>query len=325
MEVVKNLFGAKAQFVSSVNGRVLKASKLYNNPMSLLVFQKLVHAYAIRKHKKSVPFLAGGVYHGCKNAGSHARDSLFIKDGTSKNKWNKVDGFRAFSLVTNKVFVSPRTMATHLYKFMGYGAVGDNVPLRELKQQITLWKGANKMPYIEVKDVYGGEVGVGVEGGGGSANKKLTKQAFTDPMRKLTTSLESLHDALKDENCDLASKRLTKDVTGAFNNIVQLVSFNGRPSYGSDDDNDEEEEWEDESSEASEENDANEIAKKSEVGGEDESSESSESSSSDDNDSEAAKQSKVGDGDASSDGSSDGNGTTNVNNSQDSDKWPTNN
>ena len=138
MEVVKNLFGAKAQFVSSVNGRVLEASKLYNNPMSLLVFQKLFHAYAIRKHKKSVPFLAGGVYHGCKNAGSHARDSLFMKDGTSKNKWNKVDDFRAFSLVAIKVFVSPQTMATHLYKFMGYGDVQDNAPLRELKQQITL-------------------------------------------------------------------------------------------------------------------------------------------------------------------------------------------
>ena len=240
MKVVKNLFGAKAQFVSSVNGRVLEASKLYNNPMSLLVFQKLFHAYAIRKHKKSIAFLAGGVYHGCKNAGSHARDSLFMKDGNSKNKWNKVDDFRAFSLVTNKVFVSPQTMATHLYKFMGYGTVRDNTPLRELKQQITLWKGANKMPYIEVKDVYGGEVGVGVEGGGGSANKKLTKQSFTDPMRKLTTSLESLHDALKDENCDLASKRLTKDVTGAFDKIAQLVSFNERPSYGSDDNNDEE-------------------------------------------------------------------------------------
>ncbi len=77
-------------------------------------------------------------------------------------------------------------------------------------------------------------------GGGGSANKKLTKQAFTEPMQKLATSLESLHEALKARKCSLAYKMLQKDVTGDFNKIADIVGYNGRPTYSSEVDNNQE-------------------------------------------------------------------------------------
>ncbi len=92
---------------------------------------------------------------------------------------------------------------------------------------------SQKMQYIAVEDACGGEVGVGVGGaGGGSNNKKITKQAFTDSMQKLATSLKLLHYSLKVGNCNLASERLKKDVTGELNKISELVSYNGHPSYG---------------------------------------------------------------------------------------------
>ncbi len=108
--------------------------------------------------------------------------SLFFKDGNNKKKYYKVEDFRDFSFVSNKVFISPQAMAVHLFKFMGCATAQDNVSLREVKFQITACKGANKMPYIKVKDIYGRELRVGVIGEGGSINKNLTKQAFTEPM-----------------------------------------------------------------------------------------------------------------------------------------------
>ncbi len=62
--LAKNMFGIKASFVSTVNSCVLETIKLYSKPRSLLVFLKLFLAYAIKKHKKTEPFLAGGVHHG---------------------------------------------------------------------------------------------------------------------------------------------------------------------------------------------------------------------------------------------------------------------
>ncbi len=78
--LANNMIGCSALFVSSVNTRVLATNKFYGKPRSLLVFIKLFLAYAIKKHKKTVPFLAGGVYHGCKRNADHARESLFLKD-----------------------------------------------------------------------------------------------------------------------------------------------------------------------------------------------------------------------------------------------------
>ena len=119
---------------------MLDAIKLYSNPRSLLVFQKLCHTYAIKKHKgKRVPFLAGGVYHGCKGTGiTHSHDTLYMKHGVRGNDLIKVDDFRAFSLVTNKVFLSPQALAAHLYKFMDCGTVQEHAPLHELRQKFTL-------------------------------------------------------------------------------------------------------------------------------------------------------------------------------------------
>ena len=60
-DLASNMFGSSASFVSSVNLRVLKTIKFYAKPRSLLVFLKLFLAYALKRHKKTTPFLAGGV------------------------------------------------------------------------------------------------------------------------------------------------------------------------------------------------------------------------------------------------------------------------
>ncbi len=57
--VAKNMFGSKESFVLSVNGYVLETIKFYSSPRSLLLFLKLSFAYAIKNHKKTVPFLLG--------------------------------------------------------------------------------------------------------------------------------------------------------------------------------------------------------------------------------------------------------------------------
>ena len=59
-------------------------------------------------------------------------------------------------------------------------------------------------------------------------------------MKKLATSLEVLHKAIEEEDWDQAKARLRKDVTGQFIKIAEIVNYDGRPCYGSEDDNDEE-------------------------------------------------------------------------------------
>ena len=78
-KIAKSMFGSKAAFVSTVNGRVLESIKIYSNKRSVLGFLKLFHAYAIKMIKRDdTPFLAGGAYHGCKTPGVHPRHSLWL-------------------------------------------------------------------------------------------------------------------------------------------------------------------------------------------------------------------------------------------------------
>ncbi len=64
-------------------------------------------------------------------------------------------------------------------------------------------------------------------------------------MKKLATSLESLHEALEDRKWRVADDRLRKDVTGQFTKIADMVGYAGHPSNGSDDKSDEEDDKED--------------------------------------------------------------------------------
>ena len=104
--------------------------------------------------------------------------------------------------------------------------------VRELKRHFASWKKANdNEPYIEVRDVYGAEVGGGMEGAGGdNKQKKVTKQVFTDPMDKLASYLKTLHAALRGRDCDLATRTLEKDVTSKFKTIVDIVNLTDSPS-----------------------------------------------------------------------------------------------
>ena len=93
--------------------------------------------------------------------------------------------------------------------------------LQLLKHDVAAWKVINKSPYIEVKDIYGGDGGAGEGGGGGTLNKRLTNQAFAKPMAKLATLLESLHEALRTNNYSTARERLMDGVNTQFIEITE--------------------------------------------------------------------------------------------------------
>ena len=155
-----NMFGPKG-FVSAVNRRELGAIKCYNRPRSLLVFLKLLHAYAIKNFKKTQPFLSGGLYHGCKNPGGYYRDSLYVKDKDDKQILIKVDDFKFFALATNQAFVSPRTMAAYLFNFKGPRNLQNHHSISYPKRQIHTWKAHNEEgPYIRVTDTSSDNDGV---------------------------------------------------------------------------------------------------------------------------------------------------------------------
>ena len=117
--------------------------------------------------KRSVPFLAGGLYRGCKGGVDYARDRLFLKDKDNNKRSNKVKDFGEFALTTNNVFISPQAMANYLFKFKGSCSVKENETIRELKRNITAWKDANgNNKYIVIKHQSGNDVGVGMGRGG---------------------------------------------------------------------------------------------------------------------------------------------------------------
>ena len=84
---------------------------------------------------------------------------------------------------------------------MGPGPAQDK-QLRAMKLCFSNWRKANNnKTYVKVRDICEAEVEDRMGGAGsGSKPKKLTKQAFAGSMDKLTTSLESLHAALKGES-----------------------------------------------------------------------------------------------------------------------------
>jgi hypothetical protein len=178
--IAKSMFGSKASFVSSVNGRVLMKISFYSNPRSVLRFLKLFHAYAIKKIKKSnTPFLVGGSYHGCKELGVHARDSLYLKTNDDRTKYRKVEDFKDFALVSNKVYLSPRAMAAHLLRQTS-NTESDIMLVENLKREVTGWKRSNTLPYINVRDNSSlGEGGEGLGGGGGNGANKNSLNSYS--------------------------------------------------------------------------------------------------------------------------------------------------
>ncbi len=95
-----------------------------------------------------------------------------------------------------------------------------------------------------MKDLYTGESELesGTGGGGGNTNKKMRKMDFRKPMENFTSSLETLNNALEDEDFALASKTLHKYVTDKYTNISALVGFESRTNYSCREASDEEEE-----------------------------------------------------------------------------------
>ena len=156
--------------------------------------------------------------------------------------------FGEFALTTNNVFISPQAMANYLFKFKGSCSVKENETIRELKRNITAWKDANgNNKYIVIKHQPDNDVGVGMGGEVGShANKKLTKQAFKQPMKNLASSLEMLYKAIHNGDLDAADTRLKEDVTQQFKKIAEIVNYAGRPCYGTEEDNEEEDDDEEE-------------------------------------------------------------------------------
>ena len=183
----------------------------------LLAYLKMLGVYHIKRNKKSGPFLSGGKYYGVKKPQENLRDSLFLRTNSSRKIWKKLTKFDEFSIVTTNSFLAPQDLAAYIFKGVGDDPNKNNTPLITLKHHFTAWKKTNKLPYITIKDIYGSEGG-GEFGGGssGSRHKKLTKQAFIDQLTKLAGSLETLNQALRDENIALATQRLQGDMTNRF-------------------------------------------------------------------------------------------------------------
>ena len=91
----------------------------------------------------------------------------------------------------------------------------------------------NKGSYAEVKGINSAEPegGIGTDGNAGKEAKKTKKMDFTKQMENITSSLQTLHNALLDRNTQLAIKMLQEDVATKFSKIAELVRFKPRPNY----------------------------------------------------------------------------------------------
>ena len=100
----------KDGLLGAVSFRLFNKESFYNKPTTILVFLKLFHAEVLRTlhpHNKDTAFLDGGLYHGCKDAQTNIRDSLYVKSGDKINDCRRVDAFSQFRLTSNSFYLDP--------------------------------------------------------------------------------------------------------------------------------------------------------------------------------------------------------------------------
>ena len=220
----------KQRLLGAVSVRLLGKQSFYNDPTTILVYLKLFHAEVLRTlhplHKDTA-FLEGGLYHGCKVAQSHIRDSLYVKSGDMKNECRKVDAFSQFQLKSNDVYLNPQATAAHLLNTKSTQHDADNKLLKSLNKDVREWKRANirehyiMMPHDVATDDDSQEKCRDEK----AEKTTFTKRSFKEPMEGLSTALSKLRSTL-----DSRSKNslLLNEVLVQYNVIANMTTHGER-------------------------------------------------------------------------------------------------
>ena len=210
--------------------RTLTKQAFYRRRSSLLIYHKLMHACALKTLKpnnKTTPFLAAGLYIGCKTRPKDYRNSLCYRKGDGPENERVVDKFNLFQLTSNEVYLSPLSSAAHIFKTKSSYDADNTKQRRKHGSNVNKWKTSNEngiyvaMP-LELEDV-GNEAsakGSGVaKGTAEDDSKAFTKTRFKKPMGKLGKELQKC----KKNLTKIGKVHLLSDVLVKYNTIQVMV------------------------------------------------------------------------------------------------------
>ena len=302
----------RTPFVTNAVKRTLTRQAFYRKRSSLLIYHKLMHAWALRTlhpSNRNTAFLTAGVYNGCKTKPTDFRDSLWYRNGEGTDNERLVHKFNLFQLTSNSVFLSPLSSAAHLFKTKSSHA-DDNKQRRKLGMNVKKWKDSSREGVYVAMPPEKGEVGddneddrsvVGKENEK-DESKAFTKKSFRGPMVKLGKELDKCNKLL----IKGGKGNLLSDVLIKYNRIQKMVGHG--LFFDKTKDDKEEEEGEDEGEEGSDfKEEENEESGSTDSSSSSETSSGSETSEEDDDDEseeEHGSQGSDNDGSQNSDGES---------------------
>ena len=262
-DVIQHFFSSRKEgLLGSASVRTFQRKSFYHRPRSLLIFHKLMHAWALKTlhpKNKDTAFLQGGVYHGCKDKPKeNIRDSLYLKLAGSKTSIRQVDKFGDFKLISNSVYLDPSSTAARLFKTKRTHDP-DVKQLKRLGKNIRVWKQSNaNKPYVKLpdEDIKADDVIQVASEDDKDVPKGFTKRSFKEPMSTLTDALQILNLQLNSEG----KGGILENVLTAYN-VIQKMTGQGTFFPVDNDDQDgsevgDEEEDEEEEDDGGEDDDA---------------------------------------------------------------------
>ena len=229
----------KGGLLGTLSARLFGKQAFYNEPRSILIYLKLFHADAIRTiHPlhKNIAFLDGGLFYGCKDSHSNARDTLYMRSAEVKTEYRRVDAFNQFQLISNLFYLTPQVTAAYLFKTK---SVTNDRLVGNLKKKVKEWKKADPgKSYIEMSEVASSDDdGVDDCEEERVEKKGFTKKSFKEPMEKLSTALSTLCSTLENgrDNCLVVNEVLTQ-----YNILAEMTKHRKRVEkmqHETDDDN----------------------------------------------------------------------------------------
>ena len=221
--------------LTTTSKRTLQRHAFYKERSSLLIHHKLMHGYALRTLKPAnlkTPFLAAGIYIGCKAKPQDSRNSLRYKKGDGPENEILVDSFHLFGLASNNAYLSPRSSAAHLFKTKSGANTQDNRQKKNIQRIISNWKEDNPdemyvpMPVAVDKPAKKATAGHDPEEVENSEDehskensKALTKAKFKKPMGELGRALENL----RKEHAKINQQYMLADVLKSYNAVQEMV------------------------------------------------------------------------------------------------------
>ena len=229
--------------------RTLGKQSFYNEDSSLLLYHKLMHAMALgmqKKGNKNIPFLACGLYHGCKKKPKEQlRDNLYYKKKDT-NIPVKVEQFKSFRLISNDIFLDPSSTAAYLF----VSKVAPKNATRRLNN-VRKWNTHNNQkPYVSMpsddsEDNSDVEIQEVKEK---HTSKAFTKSSFKEPTNELSSKLDAFRNNLQHRN----QQASFWEVLDKFNTI-QKMTGHGKLFKSPDEEDGEENEHTEEEDEEEEE------------------------------------------------------------------------